>query len=128
MDLQCPSRLLGLANEHTRLPIRRWPLGKVDRFGIDSAEAKGRRHALMAAADRCVRGQTAVRSGERFDRGACVLQALAKEVGRYPERLGQVLSALRKSNCASLVTVRTRISCVASSASSRFQSMRSARP
>ena len=83
MDLKRPSRLLGLANEPTRLPIRRWPLAKVDRLRIDSAEAKGRRHAPMAAADRGVGGETAVRPGERFDRARACCRRLRK---RSPKR------------------------------------------
>ena len=90
MHLKCPPRLLGLANERTRLPVRRWPAGKVDCLGPDSAEAKRRRHAPMAGAGRGVRGQATVRPGERLDCRARVLEALAQEIRRYPERLGRL--------------------------------------
>jgi hypothetical protein len=43
-------------------------------------------------------------------------------------RYAHVVRRLRKSNCDSRVTMRTRISCVASSASSRFHNILSERP
>src|SRR5262245_31377372 len=85
MDLKCPSRVLGLANEGTSLLIGRWLFGEVGRFGTDAPETKRPWHASMARADRTVRGQPTICPSECFDRRAGVLQTLAEQVRRYSE-------------------------------------------
>src|SRR5262245_22088555 len=85
MDLNCPSRVLGLANEGTSLLIGRWFFGEVGRVSTDAPKTKRRWHASMARTDRTVRGQPTVRPSECFDGRARVLQTLTKQVGRYPE-------------------------------------------
>jgi len=85
MDLKCPSRVLGLANEGTSLLIGRWLFGEVGRVGTDAPKTKRRWHASMARANRAVRCEPTVRPSETFDRRAGVLQTLAEQVRRYSE-------------------------------------------
>jgi len=88
MDLERPSRLLDPAHERAGLLIRRWMLGEVVGLWIDASEAKRRRYAAMTRAGRTIRHEAAVRPRKRFDRRAGMLQALAKRLRRYLERLG----------------------------------------
>src|SRR5262249_55574714 len=88
MDLKCPSRLLGLANELTSLPVGRWVLGEVERVGTHASETKRWWHASVTRTGGAVRGQPTVRPSKRFDRRAGVLQALAKQVRGYPQGFG----------------------------------------
>lgn len=87
MDVKRPSRLLGAANEPASLQIRRWLLGKVEPIRTDAPEAKRRGYAAMTGAGGGIRHETTVRTSKRFDRRTGVLEALAKQLRRYAERL-----------------------------------------
>jgi hypothetical protein len=87
MDLKCPTRVLGAANQLADLLIGRRLAGEVERVWTDAPEAKRRSHASMAGAGGAVRRETTVRPRKRFDRRAGVLQALAKQLCGYPQGL-----------------------------------------
>ena len=80
MDSQGTSGRVDLANELARFLKRRWCRGRVEFISTDAAGAQRGRHAAVARTCRRVRGEAAVRAGERLDCRTRVLEPLAEQL------------------------------------------------